>query len=75
MFTDKIYPIIYNGVANIGGKYLIPKGIGTVRWSCIDDEYKIHTKKLNNLLYFPESPFNILSSTSFSESMKYYEVT
>ena len=30
MLTDKIYPIIYIGVATIGGKYIIPKEIGTV---------------------------------------------
>ena len=29
IFTDKIETIIYNGVANIAGKYLIPKVIGT----------------------------------------------
>ena len=33
MFNDKIEPIIYNVVATIGGKYIIPKRIGTVRWS------------------------------------------
>ena len=30
MFTDKIEPIISNGVENIVGKDIIPKGIGTV---------------------------------------------
>ena len=30
MLTDKIDPIITNVMATIGGKYLIPKGIGTV---------------------------------------------
>ena len=30
MFTEKIEPIIFYGVATIGGKYLIPKGIDTV---------------------------------------------
>ena len=32
MYTEKIDPMIYNGVEAIDGKYLIPKGIGTVRW-------------------------------------------
>ena len=50
MFINKIEPIISNGVANIGGKYLIPKGIGTVRWSCTDDEGKLHLKIFNNVL-------------------------
>ena len=32
MLTEKIYPIIYNGVANICEKYFIPKGVGAVSW-------------------------------------------
>ena len=31
MLTENIYPIIYNGVETIGGKYIISKGIDTVR--------------------------------------------
>ena len=38
MFTDKIEPIIYNGVESIGGNDIIPKVIGTVIWSWTDDE-------------------------------------
>ena len=37
MFTDKIEPIIYNGVETIGGDNIIPKGIVTVNWSWTDD--------------------------------------
>ena len=33
MFTDKIEPIISNGMATIGVKYIITKGIVTVSWS------------------------------------------
>ena len=33
MFTDNIEPITYNVFSNIGGKDLIPKGVGTVSWS------------------------------------------
>ena len=54
MFTDKIEPIIYDGVANIGGKDIIPKGIGTFNWSWTDNEGKLHTNKLNNVLLFPD---------------------
>ena len=43
MFTDRIDPIISNGVATIEGKYLIPKGIGTVIWSWTDDDGQLHT--------------------------------
>ena len=54
MYTEKIDPIIYNGVEAIGGKYLIPKGIGTVRWFWNDYEGKLHTSELNNVIYFPD---------------------
>ena len=70
MSTDNIYSIISNGVATIGGKYIIPKGIGTVSWSWSYDEVKYHIKKWNNVLYFIESPVNILSATVLSKSMK-----
>ena len=53
MFTDKIYPIISNRVATIGGTDIIPKGIGTFSWSCTDDEGQLHTKKINSVLCFP----------------------
>ena len=63
MFTDKIETNISNGFDTIVGKDIIPKGIGTVNCSCTDDEGKLHTNKLNNLLYFIDSPVNILSAT------------
>ena len=44
MFTDKTHPIISNGVVTIGGKYLIPNGIGTVGWYWNDDEVQLNTK-------------------------------
>ena len=37
MFTDKTDPIISNEVATIGGKDIIPKGIGVVSCSYTDD--------------------------------------
>ena len=64
MFNDKIEPIIPNGVAPIGGKYPILKGIGTVIWYWNDNKGKLHRKKFNNILYFTESPVNILSETA-----------
>ena len=75
MFTDKIYPTIFNGVINIGGKYLTLKGIGTVIWFCTNDEEKLQTNEFNNALYFPESPVIILSATALSESMKDHDGT
>ena len=50
MFTDKIEPIIYAGVETINGKYVVPRGIGTVIWSWTDDEGQLHTNKLNDLI-------------------------
>ena len=75
MFTDKIEPTIYNGVATTGGKYLIQKGIVTVIWSWTDYEGKLHTRRFNNVLYFPDSPVNILSATALPEFIKDDEVT
>ena len=54
MSTDKIDLIISNVVAAIGGKYLIPKGIGTVICYWTDNEGKTQTRKLNNVIYFTD---------------------
>ena len=70
MFTDKIVPIISNGVETIDRRDIISNGSFTVSWSWTDDEWQMHTNKLNNVLYFPESLFNILSATALAESMK-----
>ena len=75
MFTDRINPITSNGVATIGREYIIPKGIGTVIWYWNDDEGQLTTNKLNNVLYFTESPVNILSETILTGFMNYDEGT
>ena len=75
VFTYNIEPIIYNRVATIGGNDLITKIIGIVSWSWTDDEGKLQTNKLNNVIYFPESPVNVLIATELAESMKYDEGT
>ena len=62
-------------MANIGGKYLIPKGIVTVSWSWTDDEGQMKTKKSNNVFYFTYSSVNILSKNSLTESIKYDDGT
>ena len=62
-------------MSDISGKDIIPKGIGTVSWSWTDDEGKFNKNKLNNVLYFPNSPVIILSETALNEFMKDYEVT
>ena len=75
MLTDKIDTIIYNEVENIGKNDLIIKGVSTVIRSCTDDEEELHTNKLNNLLYFPNSHVKIISATALAESINYYEGT
>ena len=70
MFTDNIYYRNSNGVATIGVKDINIKGIGKIRWSCNDDEGKLHTQKLNNILNLPYSPVNILSAIALTESMR-----
>ena len=57
-------------MATIGGKYLIPDRIGTVRWSWTDNEGQLQKNQLNNLLYFTDSPLNILSTTALAELIK-----
>ena len=68
MFTDKIEPIISKGVEKIGGKYIIPAGIGTFIFSWADNDVELHTNKLNNLFFFPYSTVNTLSATVLAES-------
>ena len=75
MFTDKIDPIVSNGVATIAVKDIITKDIGTVNWYWTYDEVQLHRMKLNNVLYFTDSPANILSATALDEYMKNYEGT
>ena len=75
MFNENIDPIIYNVVATIDGKDISPKWIVKVSWDWIDDEGQLHTNNFNNILYFTDSPVNILSETALDESMKDYEGT
>ena len=49
--------------------------IVTVRWSWTDDVGQLYTNKFNNVLYFPESPVNIISETALDESIKDNEGT
>ena len=69
MFTDKIEPIISNGVATTVGKYTIPKSIDTVIWSWNDDEEQLHKNKLNNVPYFTDSLVKLPSATILAESI------
>ena len=54
-------------VATIGEKLNHPAGIGTVKWTWKDDGGEVHTKKLENKLYFSKSPINIMSVTELAK--------
>ena len=56
-------------VATIGGKLNRPAGIGTVEWKWNDDDGVTHTQQLENVLYFPQSPINIMSVTEFAKQL------
>ena len=56
-------------VATIGGKMNRPGGIGTVEWTWKDDSGVSHTERLDNVLYFPQSPINIMSVTEFAKQL------
>ena len=54
-------------VATIGGKLNQPAGIGTVKWTWKDDGGSVHTEQLDNTLYVPKSPINIMSVTELAK--------
>jgi hypothetical protein len=56
-------------VATIGGKLNRPGGIGTVEWTWKDDTGESHTERLDNVLFFPQSPINIMSVTEFAKQL------
>ena len=50
-----------SSVATIGGNNFYPTGIGDLNVKIKDDENKISAITLKNVLYFPNSPVNIIS--------------
>ena len=54
-------------VATIGGAKNSAAGMCTTQWSWKDDDAKHHTIDVENVLYFPQSPVNILSITSLAD--------
>ena len=59
--TDQHY------VATIGGAKNSAAGMGTTIWCCKYDGGKHHMIDVDNVLYFPQSPVNILSITSLED--------
>ena len=68
-FIDEILMDRSLQVATIGGKENTSAGIGTVRWKWKDDDGVFHTFEIQDVLYFPESPVNILSVTKFADQL------
>ena len=66
MYVSDITPVTMHEVATIGGRGHAPAGVGTVRWNWIDGSGVKHTYLVENVLYFPQSPINILSVTEFA---------
>ena len=53
-------------VTTIGGSDFVPKVIGDVKTSWLDDEGVEHTMVLKECLYFPDSPVNVISVTGLA---------
>jgi len=61
--TDRHY------VATIAGQKNAASAMGTVRWQWKDDDGKTHSFDIQDVLYFPTSPVNILSVTGFADQL------
>ena len=71
MYVGTIRPVENDAaVATINGKDNSPSGVGTVDWNWRDDDGVLHTHRFEDVLYFPQSPVNILSVTCFAEQLK-----
>ena len=57
-------------IETIVGSKNSASGMGTVRWRLKDDLGKIHTLDIENVLYFPQQPDNILSITGLADQLK-----
>ena len=75
MFVGELQHVTNHKVATIGGRGHPASGIGTVRWIWTDDFGVKHTNLIHDVLYFPQSPINILSVTSFAKQLKDSEGT
>ena len=75
IFNDRSMFISYtpldpsqSSVATIGEHTTSAAGIGTVRVSWYDDDHKLHTYELPNVLHFPKSSVNLISVTAFGKA-------
>ena len=70
MFIGAIRRTDQHYVATIGGNKNNATGMGTARWTWKDDDGKSHTMDINDVLYFPSSPVNILSVTALATQLE-----
>jgi hypothetical protein len=75
MFFGDLTSVSSYKVATIGGKGHSASGMGTVKWSWSDDVGETHTYLVKDVLFFPASPINILSVTSFARQLQDEEGT
>ena len=75
MFVGELRPVPNTKVATIGGKGHAASGVGTVKWIWLDENGKAHEHLIENCLFFPQSPINILSVTSFAKQLEDEEGT
>ena len=69
MFVGEIRKCTNQVVATIGGKSHQPSGIGTARWIWREDSGKSHEYLVEDALFSPQSPINILSMTCFARQL------
>ena len=58
------------GVLTIGDSNQFPHSIGDIMISWLESMGATSTYILKNTLYFPDSPFNIISVTAFTDHME-----
>ena len=72
--VGEICPVNQNsGVGTISGTDFGPSLIGKVEWTWHDNNGQKHTLTLENVLYLPDSPVNILSVTMWADAINYYK--
>ena len=69
MFVGKIRKVSNQQVATIGVKGHHPSGVGAVKWIWRDDSGKLHEYLVEDVLFFPQPPINILSITCFARQL------
>ena len=70
MFIGNMRTTDQHYVATIAGQKSAAAAMGTVRWKWKDDDGKVHSYDIHDVLYFPTSPVNILSITGFADQLK-----